>query len=143
MPRDTTGYTPYYNKVANAGLMYTYAFRYVDNHRNELKRFKDTNSLLDHLRRQSLLKDFTTFAETKGIKLDIPQIIKSANSSRRHSTPTSRATSTTPTSCSTRSSIRTTSASPLPSNTLRSRNNHTIPNNQTKGSEVFAPFVVL
>lgn len=77
IPRDTTGYTPYYNKVANAGLMYTYAFRYVDNHRNELKRFKDTNSLLDHLRRQSLLKDFTKFAETKGIKLDIPQIIKS------------------------------------------------------------------
>ena len=77
IPRDTTGYTPYYNKVANAGLMYTYAFRYVDNHRNELKRFRDTNSLLDHLRRQSLLKDFTKFAETKGIKLDIPQIIKS------------------------------------------------------------------
>ena len=79
VPRDTTGYTPYYNKVANAGLMYTYAFQYVDKHRNELKRFKDTNSLLNHLRRQSLLKDFTKFAETKGVKLDIPQIVKSEN----------------------------------------------------------------
>lgn len=77
VPRDTTGYTPYYNKVANAGLMYTYAFQYVDKHRNELKMFKDTNSLLNHLRRQSLLKDFTKFAETKGVKLDIPQIVKS------------------------------------------------------------------
>ena len=77
VPRDTTGYTPYYNKVANAGLMYTYAFQYVDKHRNELKRFKDTNSLLNHLRRQSLLKDFTKFAETKGVKLNIPQIVKS------------------------------------------------------------------
>ncbi|MBE6323064.1 MAG: S41 family peptidase [Bacteroidales bacterium] len=77
VPRDTTGYTPYYNKVANAGLMYTYAFQYVDKHRNELKKFKDTNSLLNHLRRQSLLKDFTKFAETKGVKLDIPQIVKS------------------------------------------------------------------
>lgn len=41
VPRDTTEYTPYLNKVINYGYLYQYAFQFTDVNRSELKRIQN------------------------------------------------------------------------------------------------------
>lgn len=75
--RDTSEYTPYLNKVLNYGYLYQFAFRYTDQHRNELKKFKSWKDLDNHLLSLPLINEFTAFALTKGVKPDAKQISKS------------------------------------------------------------------
>ncbi len=77
IPRDTTSYTPYYNRVMNEGLVYDFAFHYADANRLELSKFTTWQDLSDYLRRQSVLNDFVHFAEKKGVKRNLSQILKS------------------------------------------------------------------
>ena len=65
--RDTTLYTPFYNKCVNLAYTYQFAFQYTDKHRKELKKYKDYESLERHLLRQNVLGEFLRFADKKGI----------------------------------------------------------------------------
>ena len=65
--RDTTGFTPLYNKCVNLAYTYQFAFRYTDSHRKELSKFKDWQSLERHLLRHNILDEFLRFADKKGI----------------------------------------------------------------------------
>ncbi len=76
--RDTTEYTPYLNKILNYGYLYQFAFNYTDKHRSELKKFRKWEDLDKYLSSQTLLPEFTQYANNKGIKPDSKQISKSA-----------------------------------------------------------------
>ena len=65
--RDTTLYTPFYNKCVNMAYTYQFAFQYTDKHRKELQKFKDWESLERHLLRHNILDEFIRFADKKGI----------------------------------------------------------------------------
>ena len=75
--KDTLGFTPYFNKVMNAGYLYEFAFEYVDNNRSELLKFKKWQNLLKHLQNKAVLNKFIVFSEKKGIRRRSGQINKS------------------------------------------------------------------
>jgi len=66
VPRDTSGYSNYYGKVANYGHLYQFALRYSDVNRNELSRFKDWKKIDKHLDSRNLLSEFIKYAAEKG-----------------------------------------------------------------------------
>ena len=75
--RDTTLNTPYYNKVVNLAFTYQFAYQYTDQHRKELQKQKDWQSLERYLNKQNILKDFVAFAATKDVAPNEEQIQKS------------------------------------------------------------------
>lgn len=79
IPRDTTEFTPYLNKIVNYTLLYQFAFAFTDKNRNALNDFKDWKSLSTYLDNQNLLQEFVGYAETKGIKAVPQEIRKSKN----------------------------------------------------------------
>ena len=70
VPRDTTGYTPYFNQVLNHGYTYQFAFQYADKHRDELNRYKTWQEMERRLTQGDMLRDFVAFAEGKGVQPD-------------------------------------------------------------------------
>ena len=74
VPRDTTEYTPYLNKVVNYGYLYQYAFQYADKNREALKKMKTWQQMQQYLGSQNILKDFVQFADSKGVAPNPAQI---------------------------------------------------------------------
>lgn len=68
IPRDTTGITSYYTNLIRNGILYEYAFRYTDQNRELLGKFKDYKSLWNYLKTQPILYEVIEYAETKDIK---------------------------------------------------------------------------
>ena len=68
VPRDTTGYSSYYGKVANYRYLYQFAIKYTDINRNELNKFKDWKQLDKYLDSQNLLPEFVQYAAEKGVE---------------------------------------------------------------------------
>lgn len=71
----------YYNKLANSGLIFQFAFDYTDSHRPELLKLGsasafDTNYQMD----QKVFGDFVAYAESKGIKAGKGDLIASRES---------------------------------------------------------------
>jgi carboxyl-terminal processing protease len=74
VPRDTSEYTSYLNKVINYGYLYQFAFQYVDKNRDKLKVFKTWEQIEKYLDNQNLLIDFVSFASKKGVAPNQKQI---------------------------------------------------------------------
>jgi carboxyl-terminal processing protease len=74
VPRDTTEYTPYLNKVINYGYLYQYAFQYTDSNREKLKKIKTWQEMERYLDSQNLLAGFVQYAASKGIAANPKQI---------------------------------------------------------------------
>jgi len=74
VPRDTTEYTPYLNKVINYGYLYQFAFQYVDRNRDKLKTIKTWQQMDKYLDSQKLMNDFIPFAAKKGVVANQKQI---------------------------------------------------------------------
>ena len=68
VPRDTTGYSNYYGKVANYRYLYQFAIKYTDINRTELNKFKDWKQLDKYLDSQNLLPEFVQYAAEKGVE---------------------------------------------------------------------------
>lgn len=68
VPSDTTGVTSYLNSIINSGLLYQFAFRYSDEHRDELSKYTDYSQLMKYLNSQPLLEQFVSYAESKGVR---------------------------------------------------------------------------
>lgn len=67
VPADTTGITPYYISVANAGLFQKYAFEFCDLNRERLSEVGDVATLLKKLPSDSeLLNTFVAYANEAG-----------------------------------------------------------------------------
>ena len=67
IPLDTTGVTAWYNKVVNAGLVYSFAFNYTDSHRDSLKLYKTPNKLSSYLEDQDLIPSFLDYATSRNV----------------------------------------------------------------------------
>lgn len=68
IPRDTIGQNSYYIKLLNSGVFNEFVFKYVDNNRQKLNKFKSWQELDRYLLQQPLLGELTSYAETKGIR---------------------------------------------------------------------------
>ncbi|HRZ97816.1 MAG TPA: S41 family peptidase [Paludibacter sp.] len=79
VPRDTSEYTPYLNKIINYGYLYQFAFQYSDTNRNKLKAFKTWQKMEEYLKNQAILTDFIAYAKTKGVAENTKEIVKSKN----------------------------------------------------------------
>lgn len=74
VPFDTTGVTPYFNRVANRNLIYRFAFQYTDQHRKQMSALKDYKLIEDYLKRERILNQFIEFAKKNGVDPDAQQI---------------------------------------------------------------------
>lgn len=68
VPRDTMGYSAYFNRLVNGAHIYQFALRYSEQHRNELAKQKDWQSLAAYLDRQNLFDQLVNYAAAKGVK---------------------------------------------------------------------------
>lgn len=75
--RDTTLYTPYFNKVVNHAYTYQFAYQYTDRHRKELNRFHDWQTLEKYLLKTNWIDEFVDFAKEKGVEPNPEQLAKS------------------------------------------------------------------
>ncbi len=75
--RDTTLNTPWYNRCVNMAYTYQFAYKYTDEHRKQLNKYKDWQSLEKYLLSQNILREFVAFAKEKGIEPNEAQIQKS------------------------------------------------------------------
>ena len=75
--RDTTLNTPWYNRCVNLAYTYQFAYFYTDQHRKELAKYKDWQSLEQYLLKQDVLAEFVRFAEDKGVERNDAEIQKS------------------------------------------------------------------
>ena len=75
--RDTTLNTPWYNKCVNLAYTYQFAYQYTDKNRKELSKFKDGQSLEQHLLKQNILRECVAFAKAKGVEPNEAEIAKS------------------------------------------------------------------
>jgi len=69
VPLTTDSVHTFYNVLGNKGLIYQFAFNYTDEHRNELKKYKNFNSFAKGFTMSDkTYRDLVAFAEEKGIK---------------------------------------------------------------------------
>jgi len=67
---DTSGYSGYFGKITQKGLVYQYAFDYSDKNRQELGKLKTGKDFEDYLLKRNILSSFTEYATSKGIPAD-------------------------------------------------------------------------
>lgn len=67
VPLDTSGYTRYYAEVVRKGVLYNFAFQYVDNNRGELNTYTDAQSINNYLESINIFDQFVEFAEEQGV----------------------------------------------------------------------------
>lgn len=79
VPRDTSEFTPFLNKVINYGYLYQYAFQYTDKNRDKLKSYKTWQKMQDYLLQNSVLNDFIQYTKTKGVTASSKEINTSKN----------------------------------------------------------------
>ena len=70
VPLDTTGASEYYNRVRSLGLMYRFAFFYIDMHRSSLEPYTTPEGIEAYLDGQDILPQFISFAKEKGVQPD-------------------------------------------------------------------------
>lgn len=68
IPRDTTGFTSYFKEAYLRGLIFQYAYVFVDEHRAELKKAQTLDEILKYLDRQNVVNKFAGFAAKNGLK---------------------------------------------------------------------------
>lgn len=67
VPRDTTGYSTYFNKLVNGAHIYQFALAYSEKHRDELGKYKNWKSLAAYLDGQNLFDALVDYAAGKGV----------------------------------------------------------------------------
>ena len=78
---DTTFYTPYYSSVLNNGIVYDFAFMFVDKHRAKLSKYTTWQELTEYLtKRTTYFNDFIRYAEQKGVARNMDEIVISKSS---------------------------------------------------------------
>lgn len=77
VPLDTSGITPYFNMVANRGLIYRFAFDFADTYRKEMSGLHDYVAIEKYLDKVNLLNRFIEFSKKRGVEPEKTQIEKS------------------------------------------------------------------
>ena len=68
VPLDTTGYSDYYSKIMQKGLLIQYTWDYSDSHRKDLQKLHSAQEFVDYLKKGKIIEQFIAFAEEKGVK---------------------------------------------------------------------------
>lgn len=68
IPRDSTVMNSYYNSIMSKGYVQEYAAYYTDMNRGKLEEFESYNELNDYLKKQPLLLNLVSYADSKGIR---------------------------------------------------------------------------
>ncbi|MBO5817098.1 MAG: PDZ domain-containing protein [Paludibacteraceae bacterium] len=72
--RDTTLYTPYFNRVSNLAYTYQFAYQYTDRHRQELLKYTTWQDLEKHLIEANWVDEFVAYAQSKGVEPNPEQL---------------------------------------------------------------------
>lgn len=67
VPRDTTGYTPFFGKLTRKGLIYRFALEFTDSHRQELGPITNINNILKYVGEHTSYRKFLAFAKKEGV----------------------------------------------------------------------------
>jgi len=70
VPVDTTGNSEYFNRLYRRGLIYSFAYAFADQHRDELSAFSDAGEIESYLNRQNVMDEFLDYAAEKGVQKD-------------------------------------------------------------------------
>ncbi len=68
IPRDSTAVNSYYNSIMSKGYVQEYAAYYTDIYRDKLGSYESWSELNDYLKRQPLLLNLISYADSKGIR---------------------------------------------------------------------------
>ena len=68
VPEDTIGMTSYYKQAAMSGLILQFAFNYTDNNRQKMQQFKELLELETYLKKQNMVEQFATYANSHGLQ---------------------------------------------------------------------------
>lgn len=68
VPADTLGFSEYYSKITQKGLVYQFALDYADANRKELSKLKSVAEFDSQLQKANILNLFVAFADKKGVK---------------------------------------------------------------------------
>jgi len=68
IPMDTSGYTTWYTKVNNNGLISAFAYTYALEHKNELKAFTSPAKLAAYLDDKDLITPFIAYATERNVR---------------------------------------------------------------------------
>jgi carboxyl-terminal processing protease len=79
VPLDTSGSSPYFDKIYRRGLIYTFAYTYADNNRQTLSELKTADEIDAYLNRKNVLEDFINYASGKDVPRDPHGIKLSGN----------------------------------------------------------------
>lgn len=66
--RDTLGMTSYFMEAYRTGLMFQFAYDFVDQHRSRIGDITDLDEITTYLNRQNVVEQFARFAEKNGLK---------------------------------------------------------------------------
>jgi len=67
VPADTSGYSTYYSKITQKGLVYQFALDYADSNRKELSKMSTSEEFDAYFRKTDILNAFVAFAAKKGV----------------------------------------------------------------------------
>jgi carboxyl-terminal processing protease len=70
IPVDTSGYSNYFRELRTKGVIYQYAFAFVDKNREEMLKLKTYRDVLNFIKTKPLIKNFLSYANKKGVKYD-------------------------------------------------------------------------
>ncbi len=77
VPIDTLGISDYYNRVRSLGLIYRFAFRYTDLHREKMTGLSTAEEISGYLDDQNIKADFIEYASSQGVKPNYSQFRES------------------------------------------------------------------
>lgn len=70
VPADTTGFSTYFTKIMQKGLVYQFAFDYADKHRDELGSLKTGSQFETFLKSKNVFAEFIQYTAKNGIPRD-------------------------------------------------------------------------
>ncbi len=70
VPADTTGFSDYFTKIMQKGLVYQFAFDYADKHREELSNLKTGSQFENFLKEKKIMAEFILYAAKNGVPRD-------------------------------------------------------------------------
>jgi len=76
IPVDTSGISPLFENLVRKGLIYKFAFRYTDEHRQELNKLADVDALLAYYKDHPVMNLFLDMAENEWHLKINPQDLK-------------------------------------------------------------------
>ena len=70
VPVDTSGYSNYFRELRRKGIIYQYAFAFVDKYREQMHDLKTHEDVLNFVKNKSIIKNLVVYADKKGVKPD-------------------------------------------------------------------------